>query len=237
MTALPGEMINTKLSIMTRALFDLTPLPPYHHVPNVDRASKFTEGRPIRTSQYYANKWGGLDPSKPGTNQSAKLKADTNVGEVVHPWDHYGRTATVQADFYPMLARRGQAAEVHNVAPLPRPRLLGLLLEPKKESYVRLEQKEAWDYVLRNCFVTPASPLRESMKNLGFNGEGLADKVADPSNKYRGQAVDPMKTVRDLDVAEWARMVDVFDRWPFRPEVRYFLPKSLKLPLTCHRTS
>lgn len=231
-------MINTKLSIMTRALFDLTPLPPYHHVPNVDRASKLTEGRPIRTStsQYYANKWRALDPSKSEINTGTKVKAELNT-EVVHPWADYPRTATVQADFYPMLARRGQTAEAHNIAPLPRPRLLGLLLEPKKESYVRLEQKEAWDYVLRNCFVTPASPLRESMKNLGFNGEGLSDKVADPSTKYRGQAVDPMKTVRDLDVAEWARVVDVFDRWPFRPEVGHSISQCMGLSLTNNRTS
>ena len=36
---------------------------------------------------------------------------------------------------------------------------------------------------------------------------------------WKGEAVDRRTLVRDLTVEQWARVVDVFDRWAFRPKV------------------
>jgi hypothetical protein len=96
--------------------------------------------------------------------------------------------------------------------------MMGILLEPKRDSVVTLDQKDAWDYVLRRCFIKEASSIGEALKNVGFGGEVLATRL-NQATGYRGRALDPKKIVRNLDVDEWARVVDVFDKWAFKPEV------------------
>jgi hypothetical protein len=91
------------------------------------------------------------------------------------------------------------------------------LLEPKADSVITLDQKDEWDYVLRKCFTREAQSIREALKNVGFGGEALADRLSAP-NGYKGRPLEGSKIVRDLDVAEWARVVDVFDKWAFKPE-------------------
>jgi hypothetical protein len=83
---------------------------------------------------------------------------------------------------------------------------------------ITLDQKDEWDYVLRKCFIKEASSIAEALKNVGFGGEGLATRLSLETG-YKGSALDPKKIVRDLDVDEWARVVDVFDKWAFKPEV------------------
>jgi hypothetical protein len=119
---------------------------------------------------------------------------------------------------------------------------------------VTSEQKDVWDYVLRNCFVLQGKPLEEAIGLLGFAAEGLLGKIEEQQvqmqeggakekdlgggesvegegkqgeeqrkkkkrRPWRGEAVDRSTLVRDLTVEQWARVVDVFDRWAFRPKV------------------
>lgn len=57
--------------------------------------------------------------------------------------------------------------------------MLGVMLVPRVESAVTLDNKEEWDYVLRKCFVTEAQGLEASLRNLAFGAEGLVGKIED----------------------------------------------------------
>jgi hypothetical protein len=57
--------------------------------------------------------------------------------------------------------------------------MLGVMLVPRIESAVTLDNKEEWDYVLRKCFVTEAQGLEASLRNLAFGAEGLVGKIED----------------------------------------------------------
>jgi hypothetical protein len=194
--AQPGEITHCKLSVLTAGLFDVRALPPYHHVPNVDKSSTLTE-----TADHVRSK-----PSRARSGTPAPPPP---------PFDTLGlvRTKTYRTDFFPPPANTGGMIE-----PLPRPAMMGILLEPKRDSVVTLDQKDAWDYVLRRCFIKEASSIGEALKNVGFGGEVLATRL-NQATGYRGRALDPKKIVRNLDVDEWARVVDVFDKWAFKPEV------------------
>jgi hypothetical protein len=71
------------------------------------------------------------------------------------------------------------------IEPLPRPAMMGILLEPKRDSVVTLDQKDAWDYVLRRCFIKEASSIGEALKNVGFGGEVLATRPRTRSEEDR----------------------------------------------------
>lgn len=203
MMAQPGEVIHCKLSVMTAALFNVRALPPYHHVPNVDKSSSLTETRTEYRSKGYP-KYGRSPVGTPAPPPP--------------PFDTLGllRTKTYPTDFFPPPPRTTRSDG--RSEPLTRPPMLGILLEPKRESVITLDQKDEWDYVLRKCFIKEASSIAEALKNLGFGGEGLASRLSQETG-YKGRALDPKKIVRDLDVDEWARVVDVFYKWAFKPEV------------------
>ena len=121
---------------------------------------------------------------------------------------------TYATDFYP-----SSGSTTATIKPLARPALLGILLTPRLESPVRPEQKEAWDYVLRNTFIREIQPIEEATKNLGFGAENLIPKYQAPNGgDWRGDRVEPGTRVKDMTVGQWARVVDVFERWPFRPQ-------------------
>lgn len=107
----------------------------------------------------------------------------------------------------------------HTDVPLPRPIMLGILLEPRLDSPINADNKDEWDFVLRRCFVTEAQPLRHALKNLAFGGEGLKEKIESEGTRFAGIPVSCDKMVRDLEVDEWARVVDVFKKWAFKPVV------------------
>jgi hypothetical protein len=234
----PGETIHCKLSIMTQALFHITPLPPYHHVFNVDKSSTRTESSPIRGP-----------PPKNQTKSALGLRASQ---EIPAPPPLHEPHTTYADDFHPV--QHGMAK--HLDIPLPRPELLGVLLEPRKESPITLKNKEEWDYVLRKCFVTEAQELGRSLKNLAFGAEGLMEKIEDGlgeiternemgavgaalygsgksadsddepiyKSKWKGKATPGHRIIRDMSVEEWTRVVDVFTRWAFKPTVSRSLP-------------
>jgi len=103
--------------------------------------------------------------------------------------------------------------------------MLGILLEPRVDSPINIKNKDEWDYVLRKCFVTEAQSIGVALKNLAFGGEGLIDKIesdeegAGQGGRFVGKRVRREKIVRDLTVEDWTRVVDVFKKWAFKPEV------------------
>jgi 16S rRNA A1518/A1519 N6-dimethyltransferase RsmA/KsgA/DIM1 with predicted DNA glycosylase/AP lyase activity len=100
--------------------------------------------------------------------------------------------------------------------------MLGVMLEPRLDSPINANNKEEWDYVLRKCFVTEAQSLRHGLKNLAFGGEGLEEKIgSEGSTRFAGRPVSCDKLVRNLEVEEWARVVDVFKKWAFKPTVSW----------------
>lgn len=195
--ARPRETINCKLSIMTSSLFHRRPLTPHHHVANVDKAGKRTSSTPIKPSP----------------------KSKSTIPSIIDPvegdWTH-STTTTTTVDFYPAAGRAGEPQ------PLPRPTLLGIELTPRLDSPILPSQKDAWDFVLRNCFVREGQPLSEVSKNLGFGAENLLERFADDKEghekRWRGTPVDPDTKAKDLTNLQWARVVDVFDKWAFKPE-------------------
>lgn len=200
----PREKIFCKLSVMARAMFHITPLPPYHHVHNVDKSSRNTESRPIIPKSL----------SKSSGNVSIAL---SKKNAIAPPPDPNPITTTYPDDFYPIPLGHAKHLDV----PLPRPIMLGVLLEPKVNSPVNLDNKDEWDYVLRKCFVTEAQTIKASLKNLAFGAEILMDRISQPESesKYAGKPVSPDRVVRDLDVEEWTRVVDCFQKWAFKPAV------------------
>jgi len=100
--------------------------------------------------------------------------------------------------------------------------MLGILLEPRLDSPITIKNKDEWDYVLRKCFVTEAQSIGVALKNLAFGAEGLIDRIeseTEQGGKFLGNRVRGEKIVRDLTVEDWARVVDVFDKWAFKPDV------------------
>jgi len=100
--------------------------------------------------------------------------------------------------------------------------MLGILLEPLLDSPITIKNKDEWDYVLRKCFVTEAQSIGVALKNLAFGAEGLIDRIeseTEQGGKFLGNRVRGDKIVRDLTVEDWARVVDVFDKWAFKPDV------------------
>lgn len=192
----PGETIHCKLSVMTRALFNVSALPPYHHVFNVDKSSTRTEDTPIIKRRKGSKKI--PDPTQLPPPQA-------------HPY-----TTTYPDDFYPIAIGTAKHLDV----PFPRPESLGILLEPKLDSPITLDNKDEWDYVLRKCFVTEAQPIQSALKNLAFGADGLMGKIEGTvKGNFKGKNVLSTKVVRDMEVDEWTRVVDVFIKWAFKPEV------------------
>lgn len=136
-------------------------------------------------------------------------------------------TITYPRDFYPIPTGTASKPTI----PLPRPSLQGLLLTPKVDPLIQAKQRDAWDYVLRKCFARPNSSLMEGLAVLAFGGENLVDKIEgrelDLDGKtFGGVDVDRKTKIRELKSLEWHRVVDVFDKWAFRPEVSYQLTQS-----------
>ena len=193
--AQPSEFSYCKATVFARALFDIKPLPPQHHVPNVDRGSRAIEARPATSAQ------------NTGTFEALQetYKSDSSPRDVTYP-----------SDFYPPSMSKDRPVESE---PLPRPQALGLLLEPRIDTPITLETKMSWDFVLRCCFMTYAQPISIAMRSLGFGADKLVPKISMTDGSFKGSPVDPDKIVRDMDVDEWHRIVDVFHNWAFRPAV------------------
>jgi len=66
--------------------------------------------------------------------------------------------------------------------------------------------------------VLASSPFRESLPSLGFGADNLRPKL-EAEEGFLGDKVDVEAPPRDMTVAQWQRVVDVFDKWAFKPQV------------------
>lgn len=228
----PGHAMNGRLSILTSALFHRRPIGPYHHVPNVDKGGKRIDEIPIAPKKIVRKGIGSGRPKK--VKGEPKKEPPPEPIPLPTPWldpsSPYPtqdsetwinkRTITYPYDYYPPPTKSHENPDT----PLPRPLILGVELIPKKETLVQWDQKDAWDYVLRGTFITESQPLKQALTNLGFGTENLIPKIEANTSldydgkEYKGVGFSTDKIVRDLTVEEWARVVDVFFKWPFRPE-------------------
>ncbi|WVW83133.1 hypothetical protein I302_105151 [Kwoniella bestiolae CBS 10118] len=202
----PGSVIHCKLSILAQALFDIVPLPPYHHVLNVDKQSKFTHDRPSKPLS-------SVPPSST-TPTGIPSNPPSSIDSFTRP-EHGQKTLTYPLDFYPPVT----SAQRLIGKPLERPDLLGLMLIPKLNSPILSSQKDTWDYCMRRLFVRDTLTLKAAIPNLSFGAETLLTHIEESSTeKFRGVPVDGRRVIRDLRVEEWLRIVDVFDKWAFKPD-------------------
>lgn len=190
MMAKPGELSYCRLSVMTSATFDVQPLPPYFE-PSVKHSIE-------------------------STKSISKSKSKSSPKD---PITTFPPTQTYPFDFYPP-----PYGKVNSSGPLPRPILQGIMLTPKLDGTIKPKQKEAWDFVLRKSFARSNTTVLDTLKNLAFGGGNLVRKIEgkeldENGVKFAGVDVGAKKRVRELHVNEWERIVDVFDRWAFRPEV------------------
>ncbi|WRT67100.1 uncharacterized protein IL334_004066 [Kwoniella shivajii] len=200
----PGSIIHCKLSILSQALFDIVPLPPYHHVLNVDKQSKMTKDRPLKAASIIP----------PSTEEPIGVPSNppSSAHDIIKPMNGQ-RTLTYPLDFYPPIT----SAQRSIGTPLERPELLGIMLVPKLRSPILASQKDAWDFVMRRLFVRDTLTVKQGIPNLSFGAETLIEFIQG-KNQFRGIPVDGGRVIRDLRVEEWLRIVDVFDQWAFKPD-------------------
>lgn len=202
-----------KLSVMTNALFDIRALPPLHHIRDPTcTTERLREKNDLRKGKVKEVAGEDKEFTKRRTAARWWLGGPT-VGKV---------TPTFAGDFYPVketlsTAGRGCDPDVRLV----RPHLLGIELIPKAKPVVTAEQREAWDYILRKMFVRSTVTLEEALPSLAFGADNLIEKIMTPNNGYKGEPVMPDEVIRNISNDQWARIVDVFDKWAFKPEVSH----------------
>ena len=69
-------------------------------------------------------------------------------------------------------------------------------------------------------FPDPSIQSNSQISALGPGSNNLLPKLTDPSRGPERTLNAAAKGPRDLNVHEWNILVDVFKKWPFRPEVR-----------------
>ncbi|TXT04881.1 hypothetical protein VHUM_03964 [Vanrija humicola] len=198
-----GETIRGKLSVLAQALFHIRPLPPYHHVPDVDKSS-----RRIYTDMDWRERTEGM--ARAVTRASGSVAAPPPTSEV---------TLTRREDWFPPAGHAVDRTKKPGKDEFTdRPLLLGLELIPRTDPLVLPETRDSWEYVLRKLFVRESQPLSVVLPSLAFGAENLLDKIEALDSPYAGKAVPRTTIVRNLEIDEWHRIVDTFDKWAFRPE-------------------
>ncbi|KAF5326395.1 hypothetical protein D9611_000498 [Ephemerocybe angulata] len=91
-----------------------------------------------------------------------------------------------------------------------------LRLLPLEKPAIKPNSLEFWDYVLRNLFITKATPLSKCISGLGPGAPSLLKKLVDPSSPT--EWVDISKSPRMMSLEDWSKVVQAFEDWPFRPE-------------------
>lgn len=202
-----------KLSVLTNALFDIRALPPLHHIQE-----------PASSSARIKDK---NDLRKGKVKEVAGEEKEFTKRRTIARWWLGGATegkvtTTFAGDFYPVreaLTPGGRGSPP--TTRLLRPHLLGIELIPKAHPVVTAAQRESWDYILRKMFVRSTVPLSEALPALAFGADNLMDKIMTPNNGYTGEPVMPDEIIRNISTNQWARIVDVFDKWAFKPEVSH----------------
>ncbi|EIN11868.1 S-adenosyl-L-methionine-dependent methyltransferase [Punctularia strigosozonata HHB-11173 SS5] len=82
---------------------------------------------------------------------------------------------------------------------------------PKEHVAIAPGQLEKWDYVLRRLFVLKSTALRSAIGSLAPGAAALIKPIA-------ATGVDIKQPIKKLSLDDWAKIVKVFDEWPFAPE-------------------
>lgn len=90
------------------------------------------------------------------------------------------------------------------------PPLMALTLEPRKDSAINADNKDAWDYVTRRMFVVSMGTLETTIRNLGPGAENLLPKLG---------GIDKKKKIREFETEDWLQVVTAFEQWKFKPDV------------------
>ncbi|KAL1405289.1 Mitochondrial transcription factor 1 [Vanrija albida] len=205
-----GETIRGKLSVLAQALFHIRPLPPYHHVPDVDKQSK----RVFTDMDWRARETKGVRVAQ--TTAAPPPTTEVTVTERDDWFPPAKRSRLVDGDGAAITNTRRKVGSKVEYAD--RPLLLGLELTPREDPLVLPETRDSWEYVLRKLFVRESQPLGAVLPSVAFGAENLLDKIEAEDSPYAGKAVGRDTIVRNLDIDEWHRIVDVFDKWAFRPD-------------------
>ena len=222
MIAQPDSKTNCKLSITTRALCDVSLLPPYQMdfsqttwIPNrvVRKDYRSThdvhlpvENRNIKSPEQIAAKL-----KKDAEAKKLKASFDPAAG---YPFALHEPTSTVSDDFHPHSYRASLAS-----VPLERPALVGLSITPRRESVMTPSNKDQWDYVLRNLFIANSKPLSIGIPILGPGATNLLKDIENPPKEWGVKSVDPARLPRSFTVDDWTTVVTAFENWAFQPEV------------------
>ncbi|KAF7428018.1 Mitochondrial transcription factor 1 [Pleurotus ostreatus] len=74
-----------------------------------------------------------------------------------------------------------------------------------------------WDYCLRRLFVLKSKALKDAIPALAPGAQVLLKKLDSPDIPPEDR-VNIKTEVRKLSVSDWAKIITVFDEWPFAPE-------------------
>jgi transcription factor 1 len=93
---------------------------------------------------------------------------------------------------------------------------------------MRLAGVSEWDFVLRALFMNKSTPISQSLKCVYFSTREIILKHyrsmapgAQNMVKYMDQSTLAIldKAPIDLTMADWAGILEAFQRWPFHPTV------------------
>lgn len=79
------------------------------------------------------------------------------------------------------------------------------------DPYLRAERWEILNYVMRNCFVLRACPIKDSFKTLAPGVEEIALK--------EDSLQEGRKKTRLLACHEWLRLAEMYENWPYRDKL------------------
>jgi len=95
--------------------------------------------------------------------------------------------------------------------------LSAIRIIPHEEQLIAKDMLDKWDYCLRRLFVLKSTPLKSAIVHLGAGAQSLLKEISDPSFPP-SERVDANRSIRRLEVGEWAKLVKAFDEWPFAPD-------------------
>lgn len=203
---------------MANALFDLRALPPLHHVRDPHNLQERTKSKLEFRKGKHELVPGETPEFAERRNDARWWLGGATLGKL---------TPTYAGDFYPIKETLAAPRACKPDLRLVRPHLLGIEMIPKANPLVTSGQRETWDYVLRKMFVRATLKVGEALPALAFGADNLVDKIMAPNNGYAGKPLMPDRVIRELTIEEWQRIVDVFDKWAFKPEVSHAPLRSL----------
>ncbi|KAF8552511.1 S-adenosyl-L-methionine-dependent methyltransferase [Imleria badia] len=95
--------------------------------------------------------------------------------------------------------------------------MVTITVDPLLEQTIEKGLLDKWDYCLRKLFVLKSNPLNRAISHLAPGASTLLTMLADGSLPGH-HSVDTSKPVREMDVQDWAALVQAFHSWPFAPD-------------------